>query len=87
MLVGRAIWTASVFPRLVSPTAGTPQAPRRFLYNSSRFLPQFDSDSMAWHSSGASNNELVENMKRHGLLISARVEAVRTMKFEVTWSF
>jgi hypothetical protein len=75
MLIGGAIWTASLFPRLVS-TAGARQAPHRSLHNSYRCLQQFDSGSMAWRSSGTSNDELVENMKRNGLLTSAKVATV-----------
>ncbi|KAF8499501.1 protein-L-isoaspartate O-methyltransferase [Gautieria morchelliformis] len=61
MLTARAIWTAAVFPHNIVSTTGATQA--------SKLHP----GNMAWRSSGTSNEELVENLRRNGLLTSARV--------------
>jgi hypothetical protein len=71
MLTARAIWTAAVFPHNIVSTIGATQA----LSHTSILHPGI----MSWRSSGTNNEELVENMRRNGLLTTARVAAVRSM--------
>lgn len=77
MLIARALGTASI-PVLISATALQVQGPHRFLCNSYRCLKKFELGSMEWRNSGRSNEELVENMRRNGLLTSGRVAVVGT---------